>query len=319
MREELLPSLDLYKQISYLVKQIPRGMISTPKKIAIALGDSSAAKAVTEVVERAQPVHHEPFHRIVSENGKPILSGGEQEAVLGTLRVEGVDTSGNHVSSVDRYLFEAFSSSSPLKTFAGLQHLLASQVSLKDESEEPIQTVAACDVAYRNQKGFGFCVLMDSKLAVLEEVEAEAEVYFPYISGYLVFREGPLILKTLKKLSGPFDALIVNGHGIAHPRGCGLASHIGLVVDKPTIGIATKKLVGETVMQKNSLEFLEYKEQIVGAKILREGFAPIYVSPGANISLERSIQTMKNLLKHHKFPEPLWRAHNGAKRLLQGR
>jgi len=111
----------------------------------------------------------------------------------------------------------------------------------------------------------------------------------------------------------PFDALMINGHGVAHPRSCGIATHIGLILgEKPTIGVATRRLYSRAKQGESP-----YGDRIT--KIQRAHHGAIYVSPGNNITLERSLETVRAFLGEHRLPEPLWRAHVKARTLSRQR
>ena len=307
MRELLLPPVDLYEEIYRLVRQIPRGKVSTPRALSEALGDAKAVRAVMETIETAEQSRSLPVHRVVSKEGKPLCVSLTPEVCLELLRREEVEVIDGSVTPLEEYLFRDFETSSPLKRLQELQKRLAEEVALKDDSSKILEVVAGVDVAYRGRHGFGVCVVMDRHLRILDEAEAEMEVCFPYVSTYLTFREAPIILKTLGKVDRPFDALMINGHGVAHPRSCGIATHIGLILgEKPTIGVATRRLYSRGKQGESP-----YGDQIT--KIQRAHHGTIYVSPGNNITLERSLETAKAFLGEHRLPEPLWRAHVKAR------
>jgi deoxyribonuclease V len=319
MRNDILPSINLYDEVSDLVRQIPRGSVSTPKRISDALGDPKAVKAVIEILKDWERSEELPVHRVITEKGEPLGSNEVKERCLQVLEEEGVKISANGVRDVDLYLFNKFRSGFPLRKIAELQQSLAQDLVLENTSKVPVRAVAAVDVAYKGRLGFGFFVIMNCEFRTLEEEYVQVEVSFPYISGYLAFREAPVILKALEKAGREYDAVMINGQGIAHPRGCGLASHVGLILERPTIGITIRKLAGNVLPGRGSSPLIEHQGRIVGAKIERAGLAPIYVSPGNNITLQRSIETVHAFLKQHRIPEPLWKAHEGAKRILQCR
>ena len=310
MREQLLPHIDLYDEIYGLVRQIPRGKVSTPRTLSEALGDAKAVKAVIETINTAEPSHDLPIHRVVSKTGRPLYTSRSPEFCLELLRQEGLEVVGGSVVPIEKQLFSDFETDFPLRKIQDLQERLAREVVLEDKSVKALEVIAGVDVAYKGKQGFGVCVVMDRCFRVLGEAAAETEVRFPYISSYLAFREGPIIMKTLENVNEPFDALMINGHGIAHPRVCGIATHVGLILDdKPTIGVATRKMMDRE----------KQGDRILGAEVQREGHASIYVSPGNNITLKKSLETVKAFLGEHRLPEPLWRAHIKAKNLPRGR
>lgn len=314
MKEPLLPSVDLYEEIYGLIRQIPVGKVSTPRDLSEALGDIKAVRAVTEIIKTSELSNTLPLHRVVSKEGSPLCLSLAREVRLELLRKEGVEVVRGGVLSLEKYLFNNFETSFPLKRLQELQERLAREVVLEDRYSRALEVIAGVDVSYREKRGFGVCVVMDRSFRVLDEVEVEMEVGFPYISSYLAFREGPIIMKTLEKVDKSFDALMINGYGIAHPRGCGIATHMGLLLgDKPTIGIATTKLLNRVKQGEASWTPSEYGDRIIEAEIRRGGHGKIYVSPGNNITLEKSLEVVEAFLGEHRLPEPLWCAHNRCK------
>jgi len=140
---------------------------------------------------------------------------------------------------------------------------------------------------------------------IVETRESRSAIEFPYISGFFMLREASPIFTTLKKLESSFDVLIVNGHGVLHPRRMGLASFIGLLMDKPTIGIAKRLVCGVEGVDN----YVSIDQNICGKKITSEGHNYVYVSVGHKISLETSINLVIELFREEgRFPEPLMSA-----------
>jgi len=110
----------------------------------------------------------------------------------------------------------------------------------------------------------------------------------------------------------------VNGHGVAHPRGCGLASCVGLELDMPTIGVAGRWLVGDFGAEKDGWTPIMLEEKVVSARISRQGRSPIFVSTGHRISLETSIEIVRKMTLEGRLPEPLRLAHQEARRRSRG-
>ncbi|PIP12219.1 MAG: endonuclease V, partial [bacterium (Candidatus Stahlbacteria) CG23_combo_of_CG06-09_8_20_14_all_40_9] len=151
-----------------------------------------------------------------------------------------------------------------------IQDELRGKVVLKSEiyASTPPKTVAGVDVAFRNGIAYAVCeVFSYPQLELLEEKTAFRRVTYPYIPGFLSFREIPVIMNTLLSLEIEPDIIICDGQGIAHPRGMGLASHIGVIFAKPTIGCAKSRLVGEYKepgIEKGSVATLSYRGRVVG-------------------------------------------------------
>ncbi len=171
--------------------------------------------------------------------------------------------------------------------------------------------IAGVDASYKGDTAYAACVVMNRDLEIVDSASTAVDVRFPYVPGYLSFREAPGLLSAVSKVSG-FDVLMVNGHGIAHPRRCGLASSLGLEVDKPTIGIARRPLVGEVDKIKGVLTPLIFDGLTVGAEVKRSEGAPIYVSVGHRIDLESAVRITQETWRRGRLPEPLRSAHHEA-------
>lgn len=191
-----------------------------------------------------------------------------------------------------------------------LQTKLALLVSRQSDLPKTIRSVAGADGAYAGDKAVAAAVLIDyDSLEPLETATASTRVSFPYVPGLLAFREAPVVVSALQKLKHRPDVCIVDGHGLAHPRRFGLACHVGLAVDMPTIGVAKSKLFGDEVG-----EMLVDKEGKVVAAVLRIGRKSLYVSVGHKISLEDSTRIVKHCVSERGL-EPLLLAHQEANRL----
>ncbi len=157
------------------------------------------------------------------------------------------------------------------------------------------------------------------ELSLSEMVSGEAQSALPYIPGLLAFRLMPAILKAWAKLTRKPDLLLVHGHGIAHPRGVGLASHLGLWLDRPSIGVAKRRLYGcQTEPSPNIGDWSDLRDEaepqrVIGALLrTRLDAQPIYVSPGHLIDLERSMQFVLACCQGYRMPEPIRFAHKQA-------
>jgi deoxyribonuclease V len=191
-----------------------------------------------------------------------------------------------------------------------LQGKLASLVSQRSEIPERIRYVAGADGAYDDEKLSGAAVLIEyATFRPIETATARARVTFPYIPGLLSFREGPMVVRVLRKLKIKPDICIVDGHGLAHPRRFGLACYVGLVTNLPTIGVAKSRLFGTEVG-----ETLVDAEGDAIARILRSNRKSLYVSVGHKISLEDATKIVKHLTTRRGL-EPIMAAHQEANRL----
>ncbi len=192
-----------------------------------------------------------------------------------------------------------------LQELADIQYNLSEEV-IEQDSFEKLQTVAGADVSFQkdNCAVAAAVVVQPDDLEILEAKTIEVELLFPYISGFLGFREADAVISVLRKLNNNFDVLMVNGHGIMHPRGFGLASHVGLLMDIPTIGVAKRLIKGNyKYTDGNSLKTIEFMNKSVGAcdkqKCISVGHK-ISLKTAVNIVLETSI---------FKMPEPIRQAH----------
>lgn len=199
-----------------------------------------------------------------------------------------------------------------------LQVSLAKKVVTEGEDTNP-HLVAGVDISSPDSRGVAqgaVVVLNYPELNLMEVKTVEREVTFPYIPGLLSFREAPLILAACEELSSVPDLVLVDGQGIAHPRRFGLASHLGLFLDVPTIGCAKSILCGahELVGEKvGSYAELVDNGQVIGAALrTRIGVKPIYVSIGHKIGLSSAIKWVLNCCRDYRLPEPTRLAHLAA-------
>lgn len=204
---------------------------------------------------------------------------------------------------------------SPQKAVS-LQKQLASQVIRKNRMGR-IDTVAGVDVHLNDDMAQAAVVVLDFPgLEVQDCAVAIRRATFPYIPGLISFREGPAILDILEKLAPKPDLLIFDGQGVAHPRRLGIASHIGLLVDLPTIGCAKSRLCGqyrEPGHLRGSHVPLMDKGETIGAVVrTRTGVKPVFVSVGHSIDLATSIEYVLACCRGYRLPETSRRAHRIA-------
>lgn len=156
-------------------------------------------------------------------------------------------------------------------------------------------------------------------LELVEEAGAEGECPLPYRTGLLSFREVPILTAAFRRLKNRPDVVLVDGQGLAHPRGLGLASHLGLVLAVPTIGVAKSRLVGEGAEpgpEAGSASTLIYQGKMVGLVLrTRKGVKPLYLSPGHLITLEESREITLGCVTKYRIPLPLRRADQLSRRL----
>lgn len=193
---------------------------------------------------------------------------------------------------------------------------LSKRIILEDRLPPEIRNVAGVDVAYVNDISVATAVLLDYE--TLQPKESKIDIRktsFPYIPTLLSFREIPGTMMAIKKFHIKPDIILVDGHGYAHPYRCGFASHLGLALKEPTIGVAKTLLYGrlEKLNRTEDTVFIRDGYQIIGAQVTtKPGQKPVYVSVGHMISLETAIQIVKHCTVHSRIPEPIALAHQIA-------
>ena len=201
---------------------------------------------------------------------------------------------------------------------AALQQKLARQIRQKRlVPKRAIKTVAGIDTHYHKGRATAAAVRMRmSDLKTLEYATAVQQVAFPYVPGLLSFRESPVALNAIKKLSLLPDVLICDGQGIAHPRRFGLACHVGLLAAIPSIGCAKTWLTGrysKPGRDKGDYSHLRDSGEVIGAVVrTRKDVRPLFVSVGYQISLQDSIEIVLRCCGRYRLPEPLRLAHQIA-------
>lgn len=259
--------MDLQSKIVALAAQVPSGEITTYGAIADALGDRRAARAVKRVLDRC-------------DKGDRVVNAG---------RAAGED------------IFTDFSGNTPLQQLRAEQLFLRGQVTASDGFGE-VTTVAGVDVAYRDGQAYGAYVELNMDGTIVASEMVHLTTHFPYIPTYLSYRELP-ILNSLMEEKTP-SLVMVDGNGILHPYGLGLASHFGVLHDLPAIGVAKSLLCGEV---RGRYVYLQGRK--VGV-CCGDG-NPIYVSPGHRVSLDTGAAVVERW-RRYRIPEPLRRADIAA-------
>jgi len=196
-----------------------------------------------------------------------------------------------------------------------LQNELRKQLILSP-FQSTITTIASADISFNKYETIvyaGVVILSYPELFPISCALAIAETNFPYVSGYLAFRELPALLKAWDMLPTKPDILVVDGNGIVHPRRMGIASHFGVVANQPTIGAAKTLLCGKYTEPAQSIKshtaITDKTEQIGWALRSKNAVAPVFVSPGHLVSMEDSLKIMMQCLGRYRIPEPTRRAH----------
>jgi len=313
---------DLANHLEALVREIPPGRVSTYGAIATALGDVIASRWVAQyLLDPTSPVA-EQSHRIIRSTGQIGLfchGTGLDKAAL--LKKEGVGVRENKIA---------------LKEF-GMRHTRGKQplVALRNWQSEfniprtkpvaanEIKTIAGIDISYAQEKAVAVCALFDAHS--LEMIEYRSEVMsirFPYITGYLAFREIPVYLRLLatcqqdSKLNLP-DLILVDGNGALHPRRCGIATMLGVLTNRPTIGVAKKLIYGTVTQERVSRDEaipVQYSSdptaEVLGFELLSSPRSKkgIYVSRGFRVDDAGALYWVRRCLKGRRSPEPIYQA-----------
>lgn len=301
--------MDLISYTYDLVRQIPPGMVSTYGAVAEALGDIRAARAVGRMMNQNPDPDDMPCYKIVYSDGSLGGFGLGVDEKIRRLREDHIEIIRNKIKDFENVFFNDFKTIYPLRSLRMQQLSLKKKVSLRDVSDE-IQTVAGFDVAYPPSdfdECCGALVVMDyQSKEVIEEQTVFMKTLFPYIPSYLAFRELPFIRELIRKVQVKPTVLMVDGNGVLHPFGFGLACHVGVSLDVPCFGVAKSLLCGKVTDDHQVL----FENKLVGYAFYASDRVkkPVYVSPGHNISLETAFKIVKHF-SVFKHPEPLRKAH----------
>lgn len=191
-----------------------------------------------------------------------------------------------------------------------LQKQFAYEVIAEDKFEKPIETVAGIDLGYDLKNGTSRAVVVVLKfpeLELVESSEAILPIQFPYVPGLLSFRETPVAIKALEKLGNAPDLILCDGQGIAHPRRFGVACHIGLITNIPSVGVAKSLLVGKYGAlgeTRGSIAPLIHRNEQVGVVLrTKDKIQPVYVSVGHKISIETAVDYVLQCTPKYRLPE----------------
>jgi deoxyribonuclease V len=193
-----------------------------------------------------------------------------------------------------------------------MQKRLSKKLIFEDTLPETVVYVAGVDIAYSKGMSIGAVAVLElPSLSQVESKVAHVETHFPYVPTFLSFREIPPAYSAIRKLNTEPDVILVDGQGYAHPYGLGFASHLGLILDKPTIGVAKSRLWGKIEQAgEQGWAPLTAKGEVIGAEVVtKTGTKPVYVSVGHKVSLERAIKIVKECTGKYRIPEPIRRAH----------
>ena len=265
---------NIYKEFYDLLAQIPEGYISTYGDLALQLGDIIASRAVGEMLSENDDPDNLPCYRVIMSDGK--LGGytnpnGVEEKIR-RLRKDGIRISNGRVEDYNRIRFDEFKSNFPLKKFREE----ANRIDLEKEDELSDRLVAL-DISYSGRRGVGVAVDFQDDLSY--EV-AVREAKSPYIPNYLYLREGEILEMLVKK-----EAVnVIDGNGMIHRDGRGIATLVGVSKNVETVGIAKSLLIGHE----------REGDIILGAKKIGKRIGKYFVSKGYLADLESSVQFLTN-------------------------
>ena len=292
-----LENIDLYDQVYKLLQQIPKGYVSTYGAIAKALGDIKASRAVGTILSQNEHSDIYPCYKIVYSTGEvgnfthPL--GPEEKKRR--LRDDGIKITKNRIDNFEEILFTDFKTESPLKKLATVQESMKDQININDEFKDSY--FGAIDVSYSGRMGYGAFLWYNGQKIEKKEVVLSSD--FPYIPGYLAFKE----MKFIRNLCSEFEGiLLVDANGLLHPRMMGLATYAGLKLDIPTIGVAKSLQLGK--VKGNSIYLGDKETAIMLSK-------RCIVSPGNRVSLKTAIDLLKPEM-HRNYPKILKLVHDAT-------
>jgi deoxyribonuclease V len=293
-----IPNIEKY--VLNFLKQIPYGKITTYKDLAIALGDEISVRAIGEILNKNKYPDKYPCYKVVLSSGE---IGGYSlgiEEKKKRLEKEGIRIENGKVLNFENLLFTDFKTDFPLKKLREKEERMKKKIKLKPLKKYSV--VAGVDVSYKEDVATCCYVSMDKNFNKIEKIIIKTKVKFPYIPTYFSYREGPIILKIMKKVKNKPDVIFIDGNGILHPRNFGIACWVGTILKIPTIGVAKKLLIGNI---KRNYIFVNNKK--VGC-VVKIGKEKIFVSPGNLVDIKSAKEIAKKFIKY-KIPEPLRLAH----------
>ncbi len=322
------PIPNLIDHLRALLDQIPAGRVSTYGDLAEALGSRLAARWVGHYM-----AHHThrvgcPCHRVVQGEGKlGLYVTGDPAEKARCLKAEGVVVAGESVD-LSRFGWPAsrFRSERPLERLEQFQAALTAKVSLRGRKRLPSQ-VGGVDVSYGTDiEAAAAYVLVDLATGRLRwSLTLRRPVQFPYISTFLAFRELPILLELLAmvRAQGRLAPLVlVDGSGILHPRGAGIASHLGVTAGIATVGVTKRLLCGQ--VDCRGLEPLQWRDVLCEGRRRGAVIRPttgsrrlLFVSPGHRVSLPIAKQLVRAVLRGRRLPEPLYWADRLSRSALR--
>ncbi|HEY3419726.1 MAG TPA: endonuclease V [Methanomassiliicoccales archaeon] len=290
---------DMAQLVYQATTQIPRGMVSTYGAIARALGDIRAARAVGMILSGNPTPIVVPCHRIVYNDGKVGWYAGKgcgRERKESLLREEGIDINEGQVVDLKDRLFLDFDIEPLLTKMRLRQEELSPKVVREDDFAEP-NAFAGLDVAYRGNDGYAVKVIQDASTGEIVGSGLEkAKVLFPYVPTYLTYRELPILSRLIDRtMQGMIH--FIDGQGMLHPRRFGIACHLGVCMDVPTVGVAKSLLVGKVEENGSEESPILLEGEVLGIRLTLPHRHPLYISVGHRVSLETAVDLVRKATK----------------------
>jgi len=323
---------DLYASLSRLIAQVPRGRVTTFGDLGEALGTLRAARWVAEYVGNHEHDTSCNCHRVIRRTGE--LGGyftGDTSDKAAVLHKERIDVDRGLVD-LERYGFDRFRSRKPLQRLLRLQDELRDEINLKPYREKP-KLVAGVDLSYEKKSPGQPCyacatyaVVETRKLDLVRSHTIRRRVKFPYISGFLSFREAPILLQLLdyvRKREPLAKVILADGNGIMHPRRVGVATFLGVIANVRTIGIAKTFLCGTMEGDDSTPASTPRAIRLDGRKVgyvlgSNDASRPVFLSPGNRVSLANALSITRGLFAKHRVPEPIYHADRISREAIKG-
>jgi deoxyribonuclease V len=306
---------DLPAALTLLLRQVPPGTVTTYGDLAEALGDLKAAKWVAEFL-----LHHDHgdgchCFRVVRRTGEiGLYVDRDSPEKANRLRAEGIAVAEDRVD-LECFRFADFTGEQPLRALAERQNEIPQMVKLEPLGEVP-EFVAGVDVSYRGGAAFAaYAVVETAGGELVDSHVVRQQVEFPYISGYLAYRELPALLAAIESLPASVpraEVVFVDGNGLLHRRGAGIATHFGVLAGLRTIGVGKKLLCGTVSLdglRPAASSAVTLEGRTVGAAVKSGSRSrPIFVSVGHRTTLPDAVRLTQLLFHGHRLPEPLYHA-----------
>ena len=312
--EHIFPNLTMDRWVQTMVESIPEGKVTTFGNIARALGDIKASRAVGSVIASGRI--RGPIHRVVYSDGK-IPTGSER-----LLRTEiGEKEPQDMMVGFDL-------EDPPLASLGSIQIKTSRMVVLKWKRD--VRSLMGADISSKKDLHVAAGSVHDLGEGSTNSITTRGIMMFPYVSGYLFFREGPLLIKLISEAdgSGMIDddtMIVLDGNGTLHPKRMGIATHLGAVLDRPTCGVCKRLMtgsVGKYAPFKNGIRFADVRDENdrIGLSVEKDGKRPFYLSPG-HLCDARGLLDLISPMINFRIPDPTRRAHilaNNRRREIEG-